>query len=216
VYTARYPEAARAAERVYADLKTRLLQGDFPLGARLAEVGLAAEFEVSRTPIREALARLWSEGIVERLTDGGYQPIPPDVTTIRDLYEVRIGLEHQSLLRPAQHDTVHDREQLVVVRDDWVGLADEDHEPAPGFVLLDESFHLALAQAAGNPALVEMLRMVNERIRIVRTQDFLTADRIGQTPCSKATSTKRRSGSTPISKSRWPSSKNAPCRPASA
>jgi DNA-binding FadR family transcriptional regulator len=46
---------------------------------------------------------------------------------------------------------------------------------------VDESFHLALAAAAGNAVLVELLRSVNERIRIVRMQDFTTDDRIEQT-----------------------------------
>jgi DNA-binding GntR family transcriptional regulator len=170
------------SEQVYAALKTRLLQGDFSLGLRLGEVALAEEFGVSRTPVREALARLWSEGIVDRHPDGGFRPVPPDVTVIRDLYEVRIGLEHLALTRPFRSGTVHDRDRLAELREDWQAMAeDDDLEPDPDFVLLDESFHVGLAEAAGNPAVVEMLRTVNERIRVVRMQDFLTPERITQT-----------------------------------
>jgi DNA-binding GntR family transcriptional regulator len=48
-------------------------------------------------------------------------------------------------------------------------------------VVLDESFHVSLAAAAGNPPLVDVLRQVNDRIRLVRMQDFLTAERITET-----------------------------------
>jgi DNA-binding GntR family transcriptional regulator len=48
-------------------------------------------------------------------------------------------------------------------------------------VLLDETFHVTLADAAGNPSLTDVLRQVNDRIRVVRMQDFLTEGRIEQT-----------------------------------
>jgi DNA-binding GntR family transcriptional regulator len=48
-------------------------------------------------------------------------------------------------------------------------------------VLLDEDFHERLAASAGNRELAEHLHKVNERIRIVRMQDFLTAERVGLT-----------------------------------
>ena len=181
MYTAPYA-SGRRSEVVYSELKKQLLAGDFPIGARLREVPLAEEFEVSRTPVREALTRLWSEGIVDRHPEGGFRPVLPDVSVIRDLYEVRIGLEHLALARPFQMGTVHERQRLVELRDSWSALRDDDAiEPDPDFVLLDESFHVGLAEAAGNPAVVEMLRTVNERIRVVRMQDFLTAERITQT-----------------------------------
>ncbi len=71
---------------------------------------------------------------------------------------------------------------LTALRDDWAGLADDESlEPDPGFVVFDEAFHVTLAEAAGNPALADLLRQVNDRIRIVRMQDFLTEDRIAET-----------------------------------
>ena len=51
-------------------------------------------------------------------------------------------------------------------------------EPDPDFVLVDESFHETLALAAGNRVLVELLQQVNERLRLVRMQDFLSEERL--------------------------------------
>jgi DNA-binding GntR family transcriptional regulator len=181
VYTDPHTDGTRRGERVFSDLKARLLAGEFPVGRRLGEERLASLLEVSRTPVREALHRLYSEGLVVRNPDGGFVPSVPDVDTMRTLYEARVGLEIQALRRPAGLGTTHDRTKIELLIAEWRALRDDEPVPSPDFVLLDESFHLTLAEAAGNPVLVELLRIVNERIRIVRMQDFMTADRIGET-----------------------------------
>ena len=177
MYTGVHPPS-RQRDRVYGQIKSGLLSGDFPFDARLGEVTLAKELEASRTPVREALLRLWSEGLVERHPDGGFRPVLPDATIIHDLYDVRVALEQYALTRPLRDGIPHDRDLLEQIHGEWSALAGEEHVPDPEFVLLDESFHIGLAESSGNPALVEMLQGVNERIRIVRTQDFLTVERI--------------------------------------
>lgn len=147
----------------------------------MAEARLAALLEVSRTPVREALHRLHAEGLVVRHPEGGFLPAVPDVPTMRTLYEVRVGLEIQALQRPTRSGRPHDAVRLRRLRETWVTLHDNTPSAGPDFVTLDESFHVTLAEAAGNPVIVEFLRTVNERIRMVRMQDFLTIDRIEET-----------------------------------
>jgi DNA-binding GntR family transcriptional regulator len=170
-------------ERAYGELKHRLLVGDFATGRRLAEERLAGLVGVSRTPVREALSRLHVEGFVERLPEGGYCPAAPNLDVIRQQYEIRRGLELLALRRPVETGHPHDRDRLVALRADWAALEAADIEPGPdpSFVLLDEEFHLALAEAAGNRELVTMLHGINERIRLVRIYDFLTPERIERT-----------------------------------
>lgn len=182
MHTGSYPNRSARADQAYADLKQRLLLGGFALNVRLAEERLAALLEVSRTPVREALHRLYAEGLVRRLPDGGYEPVAPDVVRMRHLYEVRAGLEMQALQRPGRRADSHDRAALLVLRAEWQDLADDESlDASPAFVLLDEAFHVTLAEAAGNPVIVELLKQVNERIRIVRMQDFLTLERVHST-----------------------------------
>jgi DNA-binding GntR family transcriptional regulator len=170
-------------ELAYQGLKQRLLRGDFAPGARLGEERLAAELGVSRTPVREALSRLHSEGLVERLDDGGFGPTLINLHLIRELYEIRFALERAALLRQVGGEPAHDEDQLAGLRREWSDLEvpDDDDEVDGDFVLLDEDFHERLAGAAGNGSLVDQLRKVNERIRIVRMQDFLTAPRVEAT-----------------------------------
>jgi DNA-binding GntR family transcriptional regulator len=179
LYTA--PRSGRRS-RAYDELKTRLLVGDFPLNVRLGEERLAASLGVSRTPVREALLRLDAEGLVGPHPEGGYCPVAPDVAVVHDLYEVRVGLELQALRRPVRTGRrPHDAAALEPLRDEWRALSASLPEPHPGFVTLDEDFHVRLAESAGNQSLADMLRTVNERIRVVRMHDFLSPDRIRRT-----------------------------------
>lgn len=180
--TALYTGRNGLRSHAYDELKTRLLVGDFGLNVRLGEERLAALLGVSRTPVREALLRLDAEGLVGPHPEGGYCPVAPDVAVVRDLYEVRVGLELQALRRPAvMPGRPHDVAVLEPLRDEWRALSADLPEPDPGFVSLDEGFHVRLAEAAGNRSLAGMLRTVNERIRVVRMHDFLTPDRIRRT-----------------------------------
>lgn len=167
------------SQHAYAELKERLLLGAFPLNQRLAEEALAAELGVSRTPVHEALSRLHAERLVERHPQGGFFPSTPAFAETRELYEVRLALEADAIARPLRTGEPHDRDELLALNDDWASLEPPDDEGAdPEFVLLDEDFHVRLAAAAGNHALADMLLQVNERIRPVRTHDFLTSGRI--------------------------------------
>ena len=121
--------------------------------------------------------RLHAEGLVRRAADGGYLPTVPDVdracaTSTRC---ASASSCRRCTARPRLGTAPRPRRCSTELRDEWRALADDRvAEPDPGFVLLDESFHVTLAEAAGNPVLVELLRQVNERIRVVRMQDFLT------------------------------------------
>jgi DNA-binding GntR family transcriptional regulator len=174
-------ERGQAGDRAYRELKRRLLLGEFPLRIRLGEERLASLLSVSRTPVRQALVRLHAERLVERLPDGGFAPAAPNLVEVRQLYEVRRALELSALARPAEIGGAHDRSVLEPLRDDWRGMQHDTPEPDPSFVLLDESFHVRLAEASGNASLAGILCLVNERIRVVRMHDFLTEERVTRT-----------------------------------
>ena len=176
------PRAPSQAERVYAGLREQLLRGDLPVGRRLVELQLAAEFETSRTPVREALRRLEGDGHIVRDPGGGLSPSAPSVKSMRELYEVRVAIEELVARRAS---TSGDREQLDVIERDWrsleTGWRTREVPRGPDFVHADESFHRALAAASGNHVAETMLTDLNDRIRILRMHDFTTDDRIVST-----------------------------------
>ncbi|MBA3746536.1 MAG: GntR family transcriptional regulator [Solirubrobacterales bacterium] len=171
------------ADRVYAGLREQLLRGDLPVGRRLVEQQLAADFDTSRTPVREALRRLEGDGHIVRGPGGGLSPSAPSVKSMRELYEVRVAIEELVARRAA---TAGDRGRLESIERDWRTLeagwhGTSDVPRGPDFVHVDEAFHLALAGASGNDVAEVLLGDMNDRIRILRVHDFTTDDRIAAT-----------------------------------
>ncbi len=166
---------------VYAELRRALMLGEYPLIERLGEVKLADQFGASRTPVREALMRLEAEGLVHRRPEGGFYPSSPNLADIRDLYELRRIIELGTPQRAAELGGRADPTAIQALHDEWDAMLTSMPEPEPDFVLLDEDFHMGLAASFGNEAVPRHLQLVNERIRVVRMQDFLDPDRIGTT-----------------------------------
>ena len=171
------------ADRVYAGLRERLLRGDLPVGRRLVEQQLAAQFATSRTPVREALRRLEGDGHIVRGPRGGLSPTAPSVTSMRELYEVRVAIEELAARRAARtgdgaalEDLEREWRELRSGRDGAGGVP-----RGPDFVHADEAFHLALARASGNDVAEALLADLNDRIRVLRVHDFTTGDRIAAT-----------------------------------
>lgn len=172
---------ASHADRVFADLRDRLLRGEMPIGQRLVEEQLAVEFRTSRTPVREALRRLEGDGHLVRGAAGGLRPNVPNVRSMSQVYEVRLAIEELCVRRAVGSG---DRELLQAVRADWRTLQAEGPSATalgPDFVHADESFHRRIAEAAGNELAARVLREVNDRIRLMRIHDFTTADRVQAT-----------------------------------
>lgn len=166
---------------VYAALRSELMNGDIKFGERLTEPKLSARFGISRTPIREALTVLCSDGLLQR-EEYGFSPVRPSIPLIRDLYELRITVELGGIQRALANPTVtHDRALLEVERDAWLALRADPPAQQPGFVVRDEEFHVTLLTAAGNAEMVRALQAVNSRIRHVRMYDFMVNNRIETT-----------------------------------
>lgn len=80
-------------ERAYNDLKSDLLSGRFAPGERLTEEHLAKSLGVSRTPVREALHKLESEGLVKPLESRGFYVARDSREELEDLFDIRAALE---------------------------------------------------------------------------------------------------------------------------
>lgn len=171
------------ADQIHRELRRQLLLGGFPYGERLIEEQLAARFDTSRTPIREALRRLEGDGHVVRDPSGGMRPNPPRVSAMHDLYEVRTVIEELVVRTAAARGPSAAHDELQREWDDlaadWPVLQAE--LDGPDFVYVDEGFHEALARLSGNSAAERFLRDINEHIRVLRIHDFTTTDRVVET-----------------------------------
>lgn len=166
-------------DRVYLSLRDDLMSGRISPDERLGEEKLAERYLVSRTPVREALARLVSDGLVER-REHSWFPFRPRFDDLADLYELRTLLELHGIGRSSPTRR-HDRAVLGPELDRWYEMRGKLPEPDAGFVSLDERFHMVLLESSGNRALCDALAAVNAKVRPVRMFDYLTSDRMAAT-----------------------------------
>lgn len=162
---------------LYATIKSQLVSFAIRPDARINEGRLAAALATSRTPVREALNRLVSEGLIEQRHGEGFFCRPLRPADIFELYELRGVLEAAHVRLAAERA---DDAPLAALRDDLHanGLSTEGKTVGEA-TAADEAFHEGIAELTGNAAMMRALRRVNERIRFVRWVDM--ASRVRQT-----------------------------------
>lgn len=167
---------------VLRELRSRILNWHYPPGHHLSERELCVEFAASRIPVREALRALMEQGLVDKVPNQGCFVRQPDVESAYHLYDLRLALELftvERLARVGLPEPVAARQ-----REYWEPLLHiraEEPVDAQAFVAADEDFHLGLAQAVGNPFIVETMEDINERLRFVRMAVLSTPHRVQST-----------------------------------
>ena len=154
------------SDRVYARIVDALLRGEFTTGGKLPTEGeLVARFGVSRATVREALARLRSDGVIESRRGSGSHviraPHPPVATTtlIKSLadidryYAFRSCVESGAAAAAAEFRSAED---LAAIRAAYDALA-SSHNIGPAGIELDVRFHLALARSSHNAFFVSTI-----------------------------------------------------------
>ncbi|MBD0023037.1 FCD domain-containing protein [Gordonia pseudamarae] len=169
------------SQRIYRELSKDLAAGEFGPGATLGEERLAERYRASRTPVREALVRLISDGLVERRGTMLY-PVRSPADGLAEYYDARALIEVAGLDRVrAGLSRAHDPAVLAVEADRWRAMRAEPGGGDVGadidFVLADDRFHVALLAASGNGALAEALVAVQKKIRGVWLLDYPTPGR---------------------------------------
>jgi DNA-binding GntR family transcriptional regulator len=176
------PPASRA-DRVYVQLRDDIFEMRLLPGDRITEASVAERFEVSRTPAREALQRLQSDGLMQGYVRGGWEVVPIDFKRFDDLYEMRELLETfavrkicSALEHPASSGAARVASTLDALAATWKVPPKHRIRDGRALAALDEAFHQALVDATGNEELMSAMRNVTDRIRIVRRLDFVYGD----------------------------------------
>ncbi|HEY6741002.1 MAG TPA: GntR family transcriptional regulator [Lapillicoccus sp.] len=165
-----------AGERVYVQVKREILGGALPGGSFVTEGGLAEAAGVSRTPVREALLRLESEGLVRLYPKKGALVVPPSVDDAREVLEARLVIEewaaravwpHRAELLPALEIEL-DRMRATLATQDVARLVEHDRR-----------FHEIVVGAAGNAILARTYQGLRDRqLTIVAAQFRRNRERI--------------------------------------
>lgn len=160
---------------VYEKLKLMCAQYRLMPGERINEGELAKSFGVSRTPLREALARLYAEGLVSSVPGKGFFCRKLDVQEVFSLFELRKAIETAALALAVERASDADIDALLTFLDRTGPEA--GNRTRQELLELDVHYHEELVRLSGNAEMLKALRNINARIQFVRWIDMERRDR---------------------------------------
>jgi len=178
----RLPSATKKARftsaDIYMTLREMIINFEIYPGSRVTETDLADHFNVSRTPIREALQRLEHENFLIIRPKQGCFIRELDIGELVEHYQVRIALEMAVVERAC---AVMPTSELELLAAQWDPSEIPSELSAVAMDQLDESFHLALARGSRNMTMVRYLKEISSRISVIRRINFDNRERITRT-----------------------------------
>ena len=161
------PRAATQASSVYDRLQEDILSGQLKPGRKLRLKELIDEYDTGNSPLREALNRLSSNGMVVREENRGFRVSPASTRELLELYRTRCWLEEVALRQSIINgDTAW--EERIVLAFHWLTQAaksngEADRMTSPEWEAHHESFHNALISACNSSILMDFCSQLQKR-----------------------------------------------------
>jgi len=147
------------SDALVTELREMVLDARLPAGGRVNEVSLAQQLGVSRTPLREALARLAQEGTLVSVPRIGYSVRPLTLEEFEQIYPIRPLLDPEAL-RLAGLPSRERLERLRALNDEIARAPDADAR-----ISLDDEWHLELIDSCPNRVLLDLVKQFMRRTR---------------------------------------------------
>lgn len=162
-------------EEVIDQLRDRIVQGDLAPGARLNERVLCEQLGISRTPLREAIKMLATEGLVELLPNRGAIVTPLKAANIADTLAVMGALESLAGELACAHASESEIAEIRALHFEM--LAHHARGELGGYFRYNQRIHLKLIEASGNPVLTNTYRQLNANVLRARYMANLSQER---------------------------------------
>jgi DNA-binding GntR family transcriptional regulator len=166
----RLPPRQVLADDVYDTIKALLMDQNIKPESRINIDKLARELQVSPTPVREALARLESEGLVTKKALRGYSSAPLLTrSSFLQLFELRLLLEpvvaRKAATRLSEEDLLTLEQLVQQMQEVQIGRSYQEYQQLAG---ADAAFHDILAQACGNVFFQDTLERIHAHLHLYR------------------------------------------------
>jgi len=155
------PGFTSKTDMVAALIRELIITGELPAGEQLRQRDLAQRFHVSQTPVREALRRLESEGLVVGDTHRGFTVVEPDDGPVEENFQIRAALESLGALLAARKIDAAGISRLEDLNRQMAALAEDD----PRYADLNREFHLTLYEFSRSPLLMSLMRLLWASLR---------------------------------------------------
>lgn len=159
-------------DEIYEEILSDLISLKISPGSRITIDNLARELDVSQTPIRSALIRLESEGLVEKKHNFGYTAAAiPTEKEFKDIYEMRFLLEAHTASAAAENPKECFINQLISLNNEMRELAKDVRKyNYSKFAKKDAEFHSLIAEQSGNKIIMDTLKKLYVHIHIFRSR----------------------------------------------
>ena len=158
------------AEQVLTKIQTAIIKGEIPNGSKINEQELAATYGISRGPLREAISRLESQKLIERIPHVGARVVSLDINELSDLFKVREVLEGMAAQLAAENmtdDEIKELENLLLSHEQSEQLQQGDsYYQQQG----DLDFHYLIITGSKNRTLINTLTI--DLYHIIRMYRF--------------------------------------------
>jgi len=159
-----------ATERVYLAMKNAIITGRYPPETHLTANGVAQHLSVSRTPVREGLRRLHSEGLVNLVVNHGAFVSSWSMSEMAEIYALRVLLEGRAAELAAQRLTDQQIDELKSWADGMeTSAASSDPDRLSAIADANDKFHMLITEAASSHRLATSLAMLLEVPLALRT-----------------------------------------------
>lgn len=155
------PGYVSKTDMVAALIREQIITGELPAGEQLRQRDLAQRFQVSQTPVREAMRRLESEGLVIGDTHRGFTVVEPDDGPVEENFQIRAALESLGASLAARKIDAAGLARLKELNDEMRALgAEHDGLGDPRYAGLNREFHFTVYEYARSPLLLSLMRLL--------------------------------------------------------
>ncbi len=173
------PKRPNSAEVAYQHIRGAVLAGDYPPGSRIKEETLAESIGVSRTPIREALRRLHSEGVVRMIPNRGAYVMSFSDEELEELFALRADIDGYAAELAASKITEEQVDELSGLVDEmFVVAASRGSGWLERLADLDRDLHQGVFESTENEALIQVASSFREIPGVLKTFDLYTDDQL--------------------------------------
>jgi DNA-binding GntR family transcriptional regulator len=153
---------AEAVDKAYRAIRDGIMRGTYPQGAHITAQNLAAVSGLSRTPVREAMRRLHSEGLIQIIPNRGAFVARWTESEIEQIYDLRVLLESFAAELAARRVTDGQLATLRTLADEMQVLVRDEPASTHAIAEVNDRFHKTVLQACGNPRLQDLLGAIVE------------------------------------------------------
>lgn len=162
-------------KRVYKIILYEILSGEYESGDKVLIKNLTKKYDVSTTPIREALSKLKNEGILEKSPYKSYKVKGFSVNEIESLFEARIILETQAIKLASRRINKENKNKFQEILKN--GAEFVKNKDSGGFNKNNAEFHFCIFETSKNKYLYDMMENLYKQIMLLTFRSFSNSER---------------------------------------